>query len=155
MMGEIQQVIAYSKILALRHDVFWSIFKLCFLICKTCSQIQYAQRACSAWTLLQCVLFRATWPHLFFGNAKVPSGRNYWFCHAGMVYCRRFRSFAENSLQFSFVSSGFGLASSSHILTVEVVFARTHSHQSSRFKDIWPDLISRDLLLSTSIYPLC
>ncbi len=82
---------------------------------------QYAQRAGSARKILHCVLIRATWPNLCFGinNKKVPSCRNYWFCHAGMGYYLCFRTFAENSLHFSFVSPGFELGPIAHILTVE------------------------------------
>ncbi len=113
---------------------------------------QYAQRAGLgrlARKLLQCVIFRAAWSHLYFSNndAKVQSGRNHWFCHADMVYCRRFSSFAENSIHFSFVSSWFGLESIVTFLPLNL-FALTHSPWSSCSKDIWrfwPDLISRPL----------
>jgi hypothetical protein len=89
---------------------------------------QYAQRAGFARKLLQCVLIQATWPHLCLDNhnATVQSGRNHRFCHAGMSYCRSFRTFAENSPHFAFVSLRFVKESIAHILTVECFVIRVY-----------------------------
>jgi hypothetical protein len=58
---------------------------------------QCAERVGSARKLLQCVQIRATWPHLYFcdNNAKVPSGRNHRFCHAGKSYRQSLCTFAK------------------------------------------------------------
>jgi hypothetical protein len=106
-------------------------------------------------------------------NAKVPSGQNssilprrYGLLRSSIAGV--FRPFAKKSLQFVFVSSGFGLESIAHIeLYWHILTVDFSSVQLIRLGAVAPkisgltssrDFSSRkdhDLLLLTSKYPLC
>ncbi len=104
---------------------------------------QNSQRAGSARKLLHYVLIRATWPHLCFANNKreSPVSQKSSTLPRSMGYRRRFRAFAENSLQFAFGSSGFRLESIAHILTVERFrYNSFAAAQSLKRYLVWPHL---------------
>ncbi len=100
-------------------------------------------------------------PYLCFDNntTKVWSRRHHRFCHAGVGHRQSFRTFAEKSFHFSFVSPGFGLESITHaylkfwvnLILLDAIAPKISGLTSSRN---FSSRKGHDLWLLTSKHPL-